>query len=163
MWGEPETHFNRIRLEEGLIRQLKSFLIKELGFDPIFSDPEGIRIDCQRLHVDAVDFYRSARQGLKLMTHSKHEAAFELFSRANTLYVGRYLPGFYGNAFVSARNTLEALYQTVIKDTIPATQITASPRYKNMTPFGQFLNKARKGLATGQETTPTFPDGSCYR
>jgi hypothetical protein len=163
MWDTPATRTSKRRLEEILIRPLNSFLIKELGFAPIIADPEGIRIDYQRLHVDAFEFYGSAREGFDLMTLGNHVAAFELFRRANALYVGRYLPEFSGTVFASARNALESLFQTVIKDAIPATQITAGSGPKNMTSFGQFLNTARKGLATEPETTPTFPDGCCYR
>ncbi|NTU50709.1 MAG: hypothetical protein HGA87_07560, partial [Desulfobulbaceae bacterium] len=108
-----DTQQNRQQLEEKIIRPLKSFLITELGFNPLISGDENIRIDQQRLHVDATEFRLSAVEGLKLLSHGNKGAALQKLGRAKALYAGSYLPGIDGKIITNARNDLEALYQKV--------------------------------------------------
>jgi len=112
MWGIPATRANRRRLDEAVIRPLTLFLIKEFGFNPLMTEPDGIRIDHQRIHVDAFEFHSTVLEGLKLLSLGNHAAALEKFSRANALYVGSYLPGIPGKITEKTRNELDAFYQT---------------------------------------------------
>lgn|ERR1039457_2214166 len=117
MLGVPDTLTSRRRLEEISIRPLSSFLIKELGFNPIITGHEGIRIDQQRIHVDAFEFYSNALEGLRLLSLDNHIVALEKFSRATSLYVGSYLPGIPGKIIANTRKDLETLYISVVKQT----------------------------------------------
>ena len=119
MLGVPETRASRHRLNEICIRPLNTFLIKELGFNPVIAGPDNIRIDPQRIHVDALEFHTTAVEGLRLLSLGNHAAALVEISRANTLYAGSYLPGITGMIINNTRNELEALYQTAVKDAMP--------------------------------------------
>ncbi len=112
LWGVAVTPANRRRLEETCIRPLIGFLLEELGFNPILVGLDGIRIDHQRIHVDALEFHDTVIEGLRLLSLGNHAAALVQFSRANALYVGKYLPGMPGKIIESTRNELEALYRT---------------------------------------------------
>ncbi len=122
MWDIPATQTSRRRLEKMIIQPLGSFLVRELGFNPLLAGPEGIRIDQQRIHLDAVDFYRTVLEGLRLFSLSHYPAALETLVRANELYTGSYLPGIPGKIISSTRNELETLYRTAVLGAIPLTQ-----------------------------------------
>ncbi|HEY5521986.1 MAG TPA: hypothetical protein VIK21_02265 [Desulfuromonadaceae bacterium] len=124
MFGEPATKTSRSRLEDICIRPLNSFLIKELGFNPLIAGPEGIKIDLQGIHVDAREFYSTVLEGLRLLSLTNNAAAFEKFSRANSLYAGIYLPGIPGKIIENTRNDLESLYQTAVKEGMREVQKT---------------------------------------
>lgn len=111
IFGVPATRTNRLRLEETVIRPLNTFLIKELGFEPIIAGQENIRIDQERIHVDAVEFHDSFVEGLSLLSLGNHSAALEKFCKANALYAGSYLPGMPGKIIANTRKDLESLYR----------------------------------------------------
>ncbi len=110
--GVPETRTCRMQLEDSYLQPLNSFLIKELGFNPIVAGQEGISIDQHVIHVDALEFYRTVLDGLKLMSLTDHTEALKKFSKANSLYAGSYLPGMHGKIIESTRKELESLYRT---------------------------------------------------
>ena len=116
IWNEPVTRTNRRRLEDTIIRPLNSFLIKELGFNPLITGTEGIRIDLVGIYLDSHEFYSTVVEGLRLSSLSNHAAALVKFSRANSLYEGGYLPGIPGKIIENTRNELEALYRTAVMD-----------------------------------------------
>jgi hypothetical protein len=118
MLGVPATITSRHQLDETCIQPLNSFLIKELGFNPLIAGHEGIRIDLQGIHVDAHEFYSNVLEGLRLLSLAKHVAALEKFSRANSLYAGNYLPGIPGKIIENTRSDLESLYRTAVMDGI---------------------------------------------
>lgn len=115
----PATQTSRRQLEVDCVRPLKSFLSKELGFNPLITNSEGIRIDRQHIHVDALEFYSTVIEGLRLMSLTNRDAALDKFSRASSLYVGSYLPGIPGKIIENTRKELTSLYLTVIKDATP--------------------------------------------
>jgi hypothetical protein len=119
MWGVPATRTSMRRLEEIYIRPLISFLIKELGFNPLITGYEGIRIDLQRIQVDALEFHSTAVEGLRLLSIGNHAAALNKLSRADLLYVGSYLPGLPGKIITDTRNDLDSLYRTAVMDAMP--------------------------------------------
>jgi hypothetical protein len=112
--GVPETLSSRHHLEKTSIRPLNLFLIEELGFTPVVSEHEGIRVDRQRTHIDAFEFHSTAKEGLRLLSLGYHAAAFKKFSSAKLLYSGSYLPGITGKIIENTRNELEAFYQTTV-------------------------------------------------
>lgn len=116
MLGVPETRTSRRQLEENFIQPLKSFLIRELGFNPLIAGREDIRINQQQIHLDASEFQSAAVEGLRLLSVGNRAEAVAKLGRAESLYVGRYLPGMSGKIIANTRNELEALYQTVTKD-----------------------------------------------
>jgi len=116
LWNEPETRTCRHRLEELVIRPLNSFLIKELGFNPLSAGAEGIRINRQGVHIDAHEFHNAVIDGLGLLTLGSDTAALEKLSRADTLYSGNFLPGMPGKIIGNARRDLEALYRIAVLD-----------------------------------------------
>jgi len=116
MWGVPESRTGRRLLEETVISTLNSFLIKELGFNQLITGPEGIRLDQQNINLDALEFHRSVVAGLSLLTLGNPAAALEKFNRANSLYVGSYLPGMRGKIIASTRRDLESLHRIVLVD-----------------------------------------------
>jgi DNA-binding SARP family transcriptional activator len=143
MWAEPVTQC-RQRLEEILIQPVNSFLIKELGFNPLITGDEGIKIDQGSIHIDAFEFHRTALEGLRLLSLNSHAAAFEKFSRAKSLYLGSYLPGMTGKIISNTRNELESLYLTAILDAMPQTRHSFFGGENTMTEFGQHLNASRR-------------------
>jgi hypothetical protein len=128
-WDTPATRTSKRRLEEILIRPLNSFLTRELGFTPLVSGHDGIRIDLQHIQVDAHEFHSSVVEGLSLLSLGEHAAALEKFSRAETLYAGSYLPGLEGKIINNTRNELESLYRSVIKDAKPFNPQTSFSGY----------------------------------
>ena len=114
MWGVPV-----LQLKEIFIGPLNSFLIEELGFNPLIAGHEGIRIDLQGIHVDAIDFYGSAVEGLRLFSINNHAAALIKVNRAHSLYTGSYLPGIPGKINTDTRNDLKSLYLTAVKNAMP--------------------------------------------
>ncbi|MDD2540262.1 MAG: hypothetical protein PHH28_04365 [Desulfuromonadaceae bacterium] len=116
MWGVPATQATMRRLEENAIRPLNSFLIKELNFTPLIVGNEGIRIDHERIHVDALEFYSTVLEGIRLLPSADNAASLEKFSRADSLYAGSYLPGMPGKITINTRNELDSLYRTVVMD-----------------------------------------------
>jgi two-component SAPR family response regulator len=122
MWGVPATRASRRRLEEIFSRHLNSFLIKELDFNPLITSQDGIRIDQQRIHVDAYEFHSTAVEGLRLLSRGNRAAASEQFSRAKSLYGGIYLPGINGKIIENTRNDLESLYLNAILEAMPLTR-----------------------------------------
>jgi two-component SAPR family response regulator len=128
--GVPETRTSRCQLEEIFIRPLNRFLIKELGFNPIIAGQENLRIDQKRIHLDASEFHHAAIEGLNLMSLNNHATALEQFNKANSLYVGGYLPGMHGKIIENTRHELESLYQTAVKDGIRQSGKTSHPNDK---------------------------------
>ena len=118
MWEIPTVSISKHQLKERFLRPLGMFLVKELGFNPLIEDPEGIRIDRQGVHVDAREFYSTVLEGLRLSSFADNSAAREKFNRANVLYTGSYLPGIPGKITENARRDLEALYRTAVMDAI---------------------------------------------
>jgi hypothetical protein len=114
----PATRSSRYQLEEAFVRPLNRFLIKETGFTPLVVDSEGVRISRTGLNLDALDFYNTVHEGLKLFCSSSHAAAVEKIHQANDLYTGSYLPGMDGKIIRNTRNDLESLYRTTVMDTI---------------------------------------------
>lgn len=121
--GVPETRTSRRQLEENFIRPLNSFLLRELGFNPLIAGLDIIRIDQKRIHVDALDFHSTALEGLRLLALGNHDAALEKLSWAQSLYIGTYLPGMSGKIIESTRNDLESFYQTAVIEGIRHLQI----------------------------------------
>jgi len=119
MLGVPETRASRRQLEEVLIRPLNSFLIKEFGFTPLIAGLESIRIDQQRIYVDAMEFHNAVTEGFKLISLGNRAAAFEKLGRAKSLYAGSYLPGIPGKIINNTRNELESLYRTAVMEIVP--------------------------------------------
>ena len=124
MWGVPETPTNRRRLEETVVRPLKSFLIKELGFNPLIAGQEGIRLNQQRIRVDALEFHSAVVEALRLVSLGNHAAALDKFRRADSLYAGSYLPGMPGIIIEHARTELETVYHNAVMDAISHAQIS---------------------------------------
>lgn len=116
MWGIPASRASRKLLEEVIIRPLDSFLTKELGFTPVTYGSEGISINRQGIHLDALEFYSTTLEGLRLASLADHPAAAEKFSEAKQLYVGSYLPGMPGKIIENTRHELDSLYRTAIMD-----------------------------------------------
>lgn len=114
--GNPETRAGRRQLEEMYVRPLNSFLIKELGFNPLITGREGIKIDQQRIRIDAFEFYNAVMEGLLSLTNQA--SAAEKFGRAKLLYAGSYLPGMPGKIIESTRKDLDSLYQTAVMGSI---------------------------------------------
>lgn len=114
----PGTRTTRRRLEEFYIRPLNSFLIKELGFTPLITSDEGIRINQSRINLDAFNFYRTVLDGLKLLSLGSQQAAFMKFDLAKTLYSGSYLPGMPGKIIANTRKELESIYLIANKGVI---------------------------------------------
>ncbi len=112
LWDVPVTPVSRDRLEQSCIEPLKVFMIKEFGFSPLITTHDGIRIDQQRIHLDALEFHGTVMEGLRLSALDNHAAALEKFNRAKTLYVGDYLPGLPGKIITNTRTELESLYRT---------------------------------------------------
>jgi hypothetical protein len=112
MWGVAVTRNSRLRLEEAFVRPMISFMIKELGFNPIISGDDGIRINLHNIHMDAFEFHSSVVEGLRLLLLGNQAAAVEKFSSANSLYVGSFLPGMPGKIIANTRNDLASLYRT---------------------------------------------------
>jgi hypothetical protein len=114
MLGEPATRTSKRQLEKSCVQPLNSFLIKELGFNPLIAGAEGIRINRQHINVDALEFYRTFLEGLRLLPLDNDAAAREKFNRANSLYAGSYLPGISGKIIDHTRDDLESLHQTAL-------------------------------------------------
>jgi len=114
MFGAPVTPTSMRRLEK-IVRPLNSFLIKVLGFNPLISGSDGLRIDRGSVYVDVFEFYSLALEGLCQLSLAGYAAAIEKFRRADSLYAGTYLPGMPGKIIANTRNDLECLYLTVEK------------------------------------------------
>lgn len=125
MLSVPDTMQNRQQLEENIIRPLTSFLIVELGFNPLLTGNEYISIDQRCTKVDAFEFHSSAVEGLKQLTYGNFAAAQQRLARAKALYAGSYLPGVAGKIIANTRKDLEALYQKVIMES--DRQVAANP------------------------------------
>ncbi len=122
LWGMPATRTSRRRLDENHIKPLNSFLVNELGFSPLISDREGIRIDQQCLNLDAIDFHNAVVDGLKQFSLGNKLTALENIHKARLLYAGSFLPGVPGKIVASTRNELESMYRTVVSHAVPITQ-----------------------------------------
>lgn len=135
MLGEPATQVGMRHLEKCCVLPLKRFLIKELGFNPLLAGPDGLRIDQHGIHIDAMEFYSSVLEGLRLLSLTNRAAAFEQFTRANILYAGSYLPDMPGKIIANTRNDLEALYRTAVMDGLrPVAERTRLPRTPRYSP-----------------------------
>lgn len=118
-WDVPATFTTRHRMEERFIRPLNGLLIREFGFTPLVTGPEGIRFNHDNIRVDAMTFYRTVLEGLGLMAGDDHPAALEALHRANLLYTGSFLPGFDGKIITNSRIELDSLYRTAVMDAGP--------------------------------------------
>jgi two-component SAPR family response regulator len=119
MWGVPATQATRSRLDKILDGPLNGFLLNELGFNPIITGQEGIKIDYQHIHVDAFDFHCFAVEGIKLLSAGDHSSAFEKFSKAKSIYKGSYLPDVKSKIIANTRAGLDSLYRTAILEAMP--------------------------------------------
>lgn len=117
VWDIPLTLTSQHQLEEVLVLSLKDFLIKELGFNPLISGVEGIKINQQRIHVDAHDFYHSALEGFRLSFRDEHAAALKKLNQAKSLYTGSYLPGLPGKIIINTRLDLD-LFRAAVVDRV---------------------------------------------
>jgi hypothetical protein len=126
------------------MRPLNSFLIKELGFTPLITGVEGIRIDKQRTHVDAFEFHRTVVEGLGLLSIGNHTAVLDKFNRAKSLYSGKYLPGIPGEVIDNTRIDLESLYRTVVMDAIPLIRNTSLSGLNRRAELGLYVNTNRR-------------------
>lgn len=117
MWGVPESQKLKHILEETSLRTLNEFLMRELGFNPLIKGADGIKINHKMIYLDALEFYNTVLEGVRLFSLSDHAAAIEKFNRANELYTGDYLPGMPGKIIENTRHDLESLYQTVVMET----------------------------------------------
>jgi hypothetical protein len=122
MLGVPETLSSRSQLEENYIRPLNSFLNKELGFNPLIAGREHIRINQQRIHVDAFEFHSTAIEGLRLVSLGNHAEALKILSKADSLHTGIYLPEIQGKIISSTRKDLESLYQIAVSTAMQLTR-----------------------------------------
>jgi len=111
----PVTRGNRRKLDEKIILPLNSFLLSELGFNPLINEKESIRINLQGIQIDAHEFYSSALEGMRLMSNSNDVAALNKFNRANSLYAGAFLLGMPGKIIENARHDLDMLYRAAVK------------------------------------------------
>jgi len=118
IWGVPESQDLKHILEETSLRTLNEFLMVELGFNPLIKVADGIKINQKRINLDALEFYKTVLDGVRLFSLSEHVAAVDKFNRAKALYTGRYLPGMPGKIIENTRHDLESLYQTVIMETV---------------------------------------------
>lgn len=134
MLDVPVSRISRRRLEQTIIRPLNVFLIKELGFNPLISGPEGIRIDQHKIHVDAHEFYINVLEGLRLLSVDNSSEAIEKFSKANALYAGSYLTGIPGKIIENTRHDLEALYRSTVMEGIWHTRTTLHARTTRLAP-----------------------------
>ncbi len=116
MWGVPQTRTSKRLLEETVIRTLKGFFTRELGFNPLITEHEGIRLDLKRIHLDALEFHQAVVEGLSLLSLGNHAEALEKFNRADALYGGSYLPGLPGKIIANTRSDLESLHTTLLRD-----------------------------------------------
>ena len=114
MWGEAETRTNRRKLKEIFTRHLSRFLIRELGFNPIIVWHDGLKIDRVGIHIDAFEFYSTIIEGLRLLSMCNNDAAQEKFCRANSLYLGSYLPEIPGKITENTRNEFTSLYRNLL-------------------------------------------------
>ncbi len=119
LWDIPATATTRFRLEETVIRPLTRFLITEFGFNPLIEGNEGMSVNLQYFDVDALEFYKSAVEGFRLMSIGNYAAAFKRFRRADELYIGSYLPGMPGKVIADTRYDLDSLYRTAVKHAMP--------------------------------------------
>jgi hypothetical protein len=142
--GVPDSRTSRPRLKETCLRPLIRFLIKELGFNPLIIESEGIRIDHQRVHVDAFEFRNAAVEGLQLFSNDKQVEALNRFNRAKSLYAGSFLTGMSNKIIVNTRNDLESLYLTAILDTMPLILHPGFSGYKPVTDPGQYMTHERR-------------------
>lgn len=124
LWGEPATRINRRRLEKTVIRPLDIDLTGQLGITILIAGAEGIRIDHQRVYVDALEFHGTVVEGLKLLTFGEDAAAMEMFTTAHSLYKGSFLPGVTGKIVEHTRTDLDSLYSTIVRDAHPQTPRT---------------------------------------
>jgi two-component SAPR family response regulator len=127
MWDIPATTDSNLRMEETFVGPLRSFLVRELGFDPLITGDDGLRFDQERISLDALEFHSAAAGGLRLLSLDLRSAALEALNRAKTLYVGSYLPGMSGKIIANTRNDLESLYLTAVIDGIPLSQHSTWP------------------------------------
>lgn len=119
MWGVPATPASRRLMEETFIRPLNRHLTRELGFNPLITGRDGIRIAQQRIHLDATEFHGDVVEGVRLLSLGNRVGAHEKFNAAVLLYSGSYLPGIQGKIISSTRNELGALFQIALKNSMP--------------------------------------------
>jgi hypothetical protein len=119
MLGVPATPASRRLMEETFIRPLKSHLTREFGFNPLIANQDGIRIEQQRIQLDATEFHGGVVEGVRLLSLGNRAAAHEKFNRAVSLYSGSYLPGIQGKIITSTRNELVSLYQIARMNSVP--------------------------------------------
>jgi len=127
MWDIPATIDSNLRMEEIFVRPLRSFLVSELGFDPLITGDDGLRFDQERISLDALEFHSAAAGGLRLFALENHADALENFKRAKALYIGCYLPNMTGKIITNTRDNLESLYLTAVIDGMPLSQSSRWP------------------------------------
>jgi hypothetical protein len=145
MWGLALTRTSRRRLDEHYIRPLNTFLIRELGFNPLITGREGIRIDQQCINLDAIEFHNAVVDGLKQFSLGNNTDALNQFNKAHALYIGSYLPGVPGKIIANTRTELEALFKTVVTHTAPFTYKSANPNHPLRSGPGLNVAASRQG------------------
>jgi hypothetical protein len=118
-WDVAITRTNRRRLEETLLRPLNSFLIRELGFNPLITGDDGIKFNHDNVYLDALEFHKTVVEGLKELSLGNFDVAMDKINKANSIYAGCYLPGMTGKIITSTRNDLDSLFRTAVKVTLP--------------------------------------------
>lgn len=130
IWDIPATTDSELGMEEIFVRPLRSFLVKEFGFDPLITGDDGVRFDQGRITLDALEFHSTAVGGLRQLSLENRSAALEKFCRAKTLYAGIYLPDMTGKIIASTRNELESLYLAAVIDGIPLSRNSSWSGYE---------------------------------
>jgi DNA-binding SARP family transcriptional activator len=148
MWGASATQSTRRRLEKILSGPLNAFLIDELGFNPLITGSEGIKIDYQHIHVDAFEFHCIAVEGLKLLSAGDHSAAFEKLSKAKSLYRGSYLPDIKSKIIANTRTGLDSLYRTSVLEAMPLARNSNCSGLYRRAKSGLHLKAVRKQFQT---------------
>jgi hypothetical protein len=108
---------DRQRVEEGSLRRLASFLTRELGFNPLITAEEGVRIDQRRIHLDARFFHDTVVEGFRHLLYGNEAAARDRFIKAYAIYGGEFLPGIGGNIVHKTRSELDDLFQEAVRGT----------------------------------------------
>lgn len=116
LWDVPDSRTSRRRMNELFIRPLNNYLINEFGFTPLVIGTDGIGVNHKNVHVDALEFYNTALEGLRLLSFANQAAALDKFEKADLLYTGSYLPGMPGKIIINTRNDLGTLYRTAVMD-----------------------------------------------
>lgn len=135
-WDVPVTRTNRRRLEEIMLRPLNSFLIRELGFNPLIIGDDGIKFNHNNVYLDALEFHKTVVEGLRELSLGNFAVAIEKLNQANLLYGGCYLPGMTGKIITNTRTDLDSLFRTAVLVVLPKLQSSNFKVSKRKLNFG---------------------------